>query len=115
MKSLYTLLPLILLFLIMSCGEDPVDPIQQAEIDFQKTTIAQKQVEQQLKINAENAGPQLSKDDDPRITKIGKVLRKTRLDEIPQFIDIPEIEDEKNTSQWIPYFQELIHQVLGIL
>ena len=29
--------------------------------------------------------PQLSSDDDPRITKFGKFMRKVRLDEIPQF------------------------------
>lgn len=39
-------------------------------------------------VNAEAAGPALSKDDDPRITPIGKVLRKYRLDEIPQFFNV---------------------------
>lgn len=32
--------------------------------------------------------PQLSTDDDPRITHIGKILRKYRLDELPQFWNI---------------------------
>lgn len=39
-------------------------------------------------LNAEAAGPALSKDDDPRITPVGKVLRKYRLDEIPQFFNV---------------------------
>ena len=39
-------------------------------------------------INAEQAGPQLSSDDDPRITPFGKFLRKVRLDEIPQFYTV---------------------------
>lgn len=41
-----------------------------------------------MRVNAEQAGPQLSKDNDPRITKWGLVMRKTRLDELPQFWNV---------------------------
>ncbi len=39
-------------------------------------------------IDAEKFGPSLSKDNDPRITNVGKFLRKVRLDEIPQFYNV---------------------------
>ena len=39
-------------------------------------------------VDSETAGPQLSKDNDPRITPWGRFMRKTRLDEIPQFFTV---------------------------
>ncbi len=38
--------------------------------------------------HAEKDGPALSSDNDPRITKWGKVMRKWRLDELPQLLNI---------------------------
>jgi len=38
--------------------------------------------------DAEKNGPQLSSKDDPRITRVGKVLRQFRIDEIPQFFTV---------------------------
>ncbi len=39
-------------------------------------------------LHAENNGPQLSSTNDSRITPIGKFLRKTRIDEFPQFVNV---------------------------
>jgi exopolysaccharide biosynthesis polyprenyl glycosylphosphotransferase len=39
-------------------------------------------------VDAEKLGPQLSSSDDPRITKWGRLIRSTRLDEIPQFWNV---------------------------
>ncbi len=39
-------------------------------------------------IDSEKSGPQLSSEYDPRITKIGRLMRKLRLDEFPQFINV---------------------------
>jgi putative colanic acid biosynthesis UDP-glucose lipid carrier transferase len=41
-----------------------------------------------MQVDAEKMGPQLSKDNDPRITKWGIIMRKTRLDELPQFWNV---------------------------
>lgn len=41
-----------------------------------------------MRQDAEKAGAQWATERDPRITRIGNFLRKTRIDEIPQFINI---------------------------
>ena len=41
-----------------------------------------------MRVDAESAGPQWASKDDARCTKLGKYLRKTRLDELPQVINI---------------------------
>jgi len=39
-------------------------------------------------VDAEKMGASSTSDDDPRITRIGKVLRKYKLDELPQLINV---------------------------
>ena len=41
-----------------------------------------------MKVNSEEKGAQLAKKEDDRITKVGKVLRATHLDELPQVFNV---------------------------
>ena len=70
-----------------------------------------------MKIDAEKNGIQWSKSSDPRITKVGRLLRATRIDELPQLFCViqgsmsligprperPEI--EKHLVKEIPYYE----------
>jgi len=70
-----------------------------------------------------NVGPVLATEDDPRITRVGRFLRKTRLDELPQFINVllgemsvvgprpeqPELAEQ--LAMTIPYFEERMRGV----
>lgn len=38
--------------------------------------------------NALQVGPELTQENDPRITRVGRVLRRTSIDEIPNFVNV---------------------------
>lgn len=41
-----------------------------------------------MRTDAETGDPQWARPGDPRVTSVGRVLRRTRIDEIPQFINV---------------------------
>jgi len=63
-----------------------------------------------MHVDAERFGPQLSKDNDPRITKWGNVMRKTRLDELPQFWNV--IKGEMSVVGPRPERQHFIEKII---
>ena len=83
---------------------------------FGKTFLAMKF--RSMRTDAENTGPQWTQFKDPRITGVGRFLRKTKLDEIPQLINIlrgemsfigprPEQPEFVDTlTQKLPYYRE---------
>jgi exopolysaccharide biosynthesis polyprenyl glycosylphosphotransferase len=63
-------------------------------------------------VNAEENGPQLSSTHDARITPAGKFMRKARLDEFPQFINV--IKGEMSLVGPRPERQFYIDQIVAI-
>lgn len=63
-----------------------------------------------MRKDAEKNGPSLSSDDDPRITRIGKFMRKTRLDEFPQFFNV--LKGEMSLVGPRPERQYFINQIV---
>jgi len=74
-------------------------------------------------VNAEELGPSITKGGDQRITKIGKFLRKTKLDELPQLWNVikgelslvgPRPEVEKYISFYKDDYKEILKIKPGI-
>ena len=55
---------------------------------FRSMVINAEELKAELESQNEMSGPMFKMKDDPRITKIGKFIRKTSIDELPQLINV---------------------------
>lgn len=73
--------------------------------------------------NALEIGPELTQENDPRVTKVGRILRRTSIDEIPNFINVlkgemsvigPRPEILSITSDYSNYQRKVFHYKPGV-
>ena len=55
---------------------------------FRSMVVNAEELKEKLAAQNEMSGPMFKMKDDPRVTKVGKFIRKTSLDELPEFINI---------------------------
>jgi lipopolysaccharide/colanic/teichoic acid biosynthesis glycosyltransferase len=70
-------------------------------------------------VNAEELGPSITKGGDQRITKIGKFLRKTKLDELPQLWNVVKGElslvgPRPEVEKYISFYKDDYKEILKI-
>jgi len=57
-------------------------------LKFRSMRVGAEQIQDKLRIVSQVDGPQFKIEDDPRLTAVGRFLRDTYLDEIPQFFNV---------------------------
>ncbi|MDA0265288.1 MAG: sugar transferase [Chloroflexi bacterium] len=77
-------------------------------------------------VDAENQGPAWTTDHDPRITRVGRILRRTALDELPEIISIWQgkmsfvgpralgVDEQRSLEELIPGFEKRLQVRPGL-
>ena len=77
-------------------------------------------------VDAENLGPAWTTDDDPRVTRVGRILRRTALDELPEVISIwrghmsfagpraLDLDEHRSLEELIPGFEQRLQVRPGL-
>ncbi len=86
--GLVVLLPLFFIIVCLVFLEDFHSPIYKQERLTRNCKVFTVFKFRSMIVNAEDEAPLMAEVDDARITKIGKILRKYRLDELPQLLNV---------------------------
>lgn len=81
-------IPFIMLFSILIMIESPGSPLYKQERVGKNGRIFTIYKLRSMYIDAEKNGPKWADKNDDRVTKIGRFIRKTRIDELPQLINV---------------------------
>lgn len=82
---------------------------------FRSMVVNAEEIKEKLKEHNEMSGPMFKMKNDPRITKIGRFIRKTSIDELPQLINVlkgemtlvgPRPSLPKEVAQFEPWMME---------
>ena len=68
--------------------DHPLFPIVPGAVKVRTMVSGAAKIQEQLRVVSQVDGPQFKMDDDPRISTVGRFLRETYIDEIPQFFNV---------------------------